>query len=104
MTALWSCVRPPSLRRSALRMPNGSHSRAGCGADGSDTADDAGRGAGRRLRRSGRSRAAVPVRTTGGAGDLPAGRQRLQHADVTAGYLDIAATLKFSEDAIDHVA
>ena len=60
--------------------------------------------AGKRLRRSGRSRAAVAAGTTGGAGDLPACRQRLQHADVTAGDLDIAATLKFSEDAIDHVA
>ena len=47
---------------------------------------------------------AVPARAAGGAGDLPAGRQRLQHADVTAGYLDISATLKFPEDAIDHVA
>ena len=59
---------------------------------------------GQRSRQSSRNRAAVPARTAGGAGDLPAGRQRLQHADVTAGYLDISATLKFPEDAIDHVA
>jgi hypothetical protein len=79
----------------------------GCGADGCDTAEDAGRSAGQageRPRPSGRSRAALTAGTTGGAGDLPAGRQRLQHADAAAGYLHIAATLEFPEDAIDHVA
>ena len=79
----------------------------GCGADGCGNPEDVGHGAARadeRLRPSGRSRAALPAGTTGGAGELPAGRQRLQQADVTAGYLHIAATLEFPEDAIDHVA
>ena len=42
--------------------------------------------------------------TTGGAGDLPASRQRLQHLDATTGHLDITAAPEFPEDAIDHVA
>jgi hypothetical protein len=79
----------------------------GRGADGCDNTEDVGWGAaqaGARLRQSGRSRAALPAGTTRGFGDLPAGRQRLQHADATAGDLHIAATLEFPEDAIDHIA
>lgn len=48
--------------------------------------------------------AVVAAGTTGGAGNLPARRQRLQYFDAATGHLDITAASEFPEDAIDHVA